>query len=91
MFASGTIELGHQQTHVLPLAAVTVRDGFSYVFVLGNDNKVTQRQVKVGRFFNDGVEIVDGVAASDSIVAQGAGFLRDGDQVRVTGGQLAKN
>jgi RND family efflux transporter MFP subunit len=91
MFASGTIELGHQQTNVLPLAAVTVRDGFSYVFVLGNDNKVTQRHVKVGRFFSDGVEIVDGVAASESIVAQGAGFLRDGDQVRVTGGQLAKN
>jgi RND family efflux transporter MFP subunit len=91
MFASGTIELGHQQTHVLPLAAVTVRDGFSYVFVLGNNNKVVQRQVKVGRFFSDGIEIVEGIAANDAIIAQGAGFLRDGDQVRVAAGQLAKN
>jgi HlyD family secretion protein len=91
MFAAGTIELGRQQTRLLPLAAVTVRDGFSYVFVLGNDNKVAQRRVEVGRFFSDGVEITGGISSSEAIVAQGAGFLRDGDQVRVTASQLAKN
>ncbi len=90
MFASGTIELGREQTLTLPLAAVTVRDGFSYVFVMGADQKVAQRRVEVGRFFSDGVEIIGGVTTSESIVAQGAGFLRDGDQVRVTTGQLAK-
>jgi RND family efflux transporter MFP subunit len=91
MFASGSIELGKQQARLLPLAAVTVRDGFSYVFILGEDHKVTQRRVEVGRFFSDGVEIIGGIAPADPIVAQGAGFLRDGDQVRVTTGQLAKN
>jgi len=91
MFVTGSIELGRQQTTVLPLAAVSVRDGFSYVFVLGADNKVTQRRVDVGRFFSDGVEIVSGVTTSEKIVAQGAGFLRDGDQVRISTGQLAKN
>jgi RND family efflux transporter MFP subunit len=91
MFASGTIELGKQQTRLLPLSAVTVRDGFSYVFVLGSDNKVAQRRIEVGRFFSDGVEVLGGISANESIVAQGAGFLRDGDQVRVTAAQLAKN
>jgi hypothetical protein len=91
MFASGTIELGKQQTRLLPLSAVTVRDGFSYVFVLGSDNKVAQRRVEVGRFFSDGAEILGGISSHESIVAQGAGFLRDGDQVRVTAAQLAKN
>lgn len=90
MFATGSIELGSQQTRLLPLSAVTVRDGFSYVFVLGEDNKVAQRRVQVGRFFTDGVEIIDGIAAQDAVVAQGAGFLRDGDLVRVSGGQLAE-
>jgi len=90
MFATGSIELGKQQARLLPLAAVSVRDGFSYVFVVGSDNKVAQRRVDVGRFFADGVEIIDGVAADESVVAQGAGFLRDGDLVRVSGGQLAE-
>jgi HlyD family secretion protein len=91
MFSSGSIELGAQQTRLLPLAAVTMRDGFAYVFVLGADEKVTQRRVQVGRFFNDTVEILDGVTATDAIVARGAGFLRDGDQVRVAKGQVAKS
>jgi RND family efflux transporter MFP subunit len=91
MFSSGSIELGEQQTRLLPLAAVTMRDGFAYVFVLGADDKVAQRRVEVGRFFNDTVEILDGVTTTDAIVARGAGFLRDGDQVRVAKGQLAKS
>ena len=90
MFTSGTIELGKQQTRVLPLAAVTVRDGFSYVFVLGSDSKVAQRRVEVGRFFSDGVEILSGVSSNEAIVSQGAGFLRDGDLVRVATGKLAE-
>ncbi|MBC7982821.1 MAG: efflux RND transporter periplasmic adaptor subunit [Candidatus Obscuribacterales bacterium] len=90
MFSSGSIELGTQQTRLLPLAAVTMRDGFAYVFVVGPGDKVTQRRVQVGRFFNDNVEIVDGVSVTDAVVARGAGFLRDGDHVRVTVGQLAK-
>ncbi len=91
MFATGSIEVGQAPTRILPLAAVTVRDGFSYVFVLGSDNKVSQRRIQVGRFFADGVEVVDGVETADAVVAQGAGFLRDGDQVRVVRSQLASN
>jgi HlyD family secretion protein len=91
MFTTGSIELGRAPTRVLPIAAVSVRDGFSYVFVLGGDNKVTQRRVQMGRIFGDGVEILDGVASTDAVVAQGAGFLRDGDLVRVSTGNLAKN
>ncbi|HTE42507.1 MAG TPA: efflux RND transporter periplasmic adaptor subunit, partial [Steroidobacteraceae bacterium] len=91
MFASGNIELGKQQTRTLPLSAVTVRDGFSYVFVVTEGQKVAQRRVQSGRFFSDGVEILDGIGNEDAVVLQGAGFLRDGDQVRVSKSQLAKN
>jgi RND family efflux transporter MFP subunit len=91
MFAAGTIEIGKQRTRILPLAAVTVRDGFSYVFVLDAQQKVSQRRVEVGRFFDDGIEVIGGIAPNESVVAQGAGFLRDGNQVRVSNGQLAHN
>lgn len=89
MFTTGNIEVGKQRARILPLAAVTVRDGFSYVFVLDAQQKVAQRRVEVGRFFNDGIEIVGGIEPNDSVVSQGAGFLRDGNQVRVSNGQLA--
>jgi RND family efflux transporter MFP subunit len=91
MFATGSIEVGQAPTRILPLSAVTVRDGFSYIFVLGADNKVQQKRIQVGRFFADGVEVIDGLAPADTVVAQGAGFLHDGDLVRVSRGQLANN
>lgn len=91
MFVTGSIEIGRAATRILPLAAVTVRDGFSYIFVIGSDNKVTQKRIQVGRIFSDGIEVIDGIAPTDAVVAQGAGFLRDGDQVRVAHGQLANN
>jgi RND family efflux transporter MFP subunit len=91
MFVTGNVELGTQQTRTLPLSAVTVRDGFSYVFVIGNEQKIAQRRVQTGRIFNDSVEILDGIAVDERVVLQGAGFLRDGDLVRVSTGQLAKN
>jgi HlyD family secretion protein len=90
MFATGSIEVGRQRARVLPLAAVAVRDGFSYVFIVGADNKVAQRRVEVGRFFSDGVEILSGIEPTERIVAQGAGFLRDGDVVRLSADKLAK-
>lgn len=91
MFATGNIEIGKSPARILPLAAVTVRDGFSYIFVMGTDNKVTQKRIEVGRFFSDGVEVLDGIGPADAVVAQGAGFLRDGDQVRVVRSQVAAN
>jgi RND family efflux transporter MFP subunit len=91
MFATGSIEIGRAPVQVLPLSAVTVRDGFSYIFVIGKDDKVLQKRIEVGRFFNDGVEVLAGLAATETVVAQGAGFLHDGDVVRVSRDQLAHN
>jgi HlyD family secretion protein len=91
MFATGAIELGRAPTLTLPLAAVSVKDGFSYVFVLGKDNKVAQRRIQVGRLLGDGVEVIAGLETADAVVAHGAAFLRDGDQVRLAPGHLAKN
>ena len=60
-----------------------IRDGFSYVYRLGGDNRVAQMKVQTGRMAGDRVEITSGLAADARLVASGGGFLSDGDLVRV--------
>ena len=83
MFARGDFELGVGSGLTLPQAAVLLRDGFSYVFQVGADNKVRQLKVSVGRRVGDRVEITAGLDPAARVVASGGGFLADGDTVRV--------
>jgi HlyD family secretion protein len=62
---------------------VTLRDGLSYVFEVGSDNIVAQRQVKTGRIEDGRVEILDGLAPQARIAASGGAFLNQGDLVNV--------
>ena len=68
----------------LPQSAVLLRDGFSYVFEVGADNKVQQVKVGVGRRIGDRIE-VDRRARRRGARRRAAarGFLADGDLVRV--------
>ena len=59
------------------------RDGFSYVFIVGADQKVTQAKVGVGRRVGDRIEITGGLDAQARVVASGGSFLAEGDTVRV--------
>jgi RND family efflux transporter MFP subunit len=83
MFARGEFSLGSGQGLTVPQQAVVVRDGFSYVFRVNTDGRVSQLKVKTGRYLQDKVEIVDGVSMDAQLVVAGAGFLNDGDLVRV--------
>jgi RND family efflux transporter MFP subunit len=83
MFARGEFDLGATPAITLPQAAVVVRDGFSYVYRVNPDNRVSQVKVQTGRVVGDRIEIVNGLAADARVVAAGAGFLNDGDLVRV--------
>jgi HlyD family secretion protein len=83
MFARGEFELGRASALTLPQSAVLLRDGFSYVYSVGTDNKVTQTKVDVGRRTGDRIEITGGLQASARVVSSGVGFLADGDTVRV--------
>jgi multidrug efflux pump subunit AcrA (membrane-fusion protein) len=47
------------------------------------DNKVQQVKVSLGRRRGERVEITSGIEAGARAVATGAGFLSDGDTVRV--------
>ena len=84
MFARGEFTLGETTGLTVPQQALVVRDGFAYVFTIKPDSRVQQVKVETGQRFVDRVEIRAGVKPDTVIVAQGAGFLNDGDLVRVT-------
>jgi RND family efflux transporter MFP subunit len=86
MFAEGRLRTGDAEVIVLPRQSIVFRDGFPYVFVVGKDSKVAQRRVEVGPAQADVIEIRSGLAAGDRVVVRGAGFLGDGDLVKVVTG-----
>jgi hypothetical protein len=67
----------------VPQSAIVPRDGFNNVFLLRPDQKVAQLKVQVGRRLNDRIEITSALPDGAQVVVQGAGFLNDGDLVRV--------
>jgi RND family efflux transporter MFP subunit len=90
MFARGEFELGSSAALTVPQTAVVVRDGFSYVYRVGSDQRVAQLKVQTGRVLGDQVEIQSGVKADDKLVASGGSFLSDGDLVRVVNAATAQ-
>ena len=81
-FAQGRIQLGTRSGLVLPATAIVQRDGYSYVFTV-KDGVVSQQQVQLGAAMETRVEVVSGLDPATGVVAEGGGFLTDGDRVQV--------
>lgn len=83
MYLQGEFDLGKTPALVLPQRSVVMRDGYAYVYRLGKDSHVIQVKVATGRRDGEFVEISGGLSPDAQIVVSGAGFLNDGDLVRV--------
>ncbi|MBP8149618.1 MAG: efflux RND transporter periplasmic adaptor subunit [Limnohabitans sp.] len=83
MYAQGEIALGQSQALTVPQTALVVRDGFSYVYTVGTDQKVSQLKVQTGRQSAGRVEVTSGLKGDARVVASGGAFLNHGDTVRV--------
>lgn len=82
-FARGRFQIGSSQALTVPAQAIVVRDGHNYVFVIGADSKAGQRKVDTGRRAGDRVEVLQGLKADETVAVQGAGFLNEGDLVKI--------
>jgi hypothetical protein len=93
MFARGEFLLGSSQAITIPQQAVVVRDGFSYVFKLNPDQRVTQVKIQTGRRMqvngSEQIEVLSGINAGTQIAASGVGFLNDGDLVKLVASSAA--
>ncbi len=83
MFASGSFQLGDTRALLVPQTTLVLRDGFSYLYKVGDDDRVSRIKVQTGRQAGDQVEITSALDADTRLVATGAGFLNEGDRVRV--------
>jgi len=86
MFARGEFQLAQSPALTLPQSALVLREGFAYVFRLEGEDRVAQSKVELGRRLGERVEIVGGLDAAARVVESGAGFLADGDAVKVVEG-----
>ena len=86
MFARGEFALAQRPALTLPQTALVLREGFSYVFRLEGDSHVAQTKVTLGRRLGERVEIISGLEPQARVVENGAGFLADGDTVKVVAG-----
>jgi RND family efflux transporter MFP subunit len=83
MFARAEIRTEATPRIVLPQEAVVFRDGSAGAFVLDGE-QVRLRRLVTGARQDGSVEVLEGLAAGEQVVRGGAGFLADGDHVRVT-------
>jgi RND family efflux transporter MFP subunit len=65
-----------------PAAAIATRDGTNVAFVVA-DEKVSQRELRLGRTLGDDREVLDGLAGGDTVVLDPPQNLADGTRVRI--------
>lgn len=82
-FLQGRIDTGIGQGLAVPAAAVVQRDGHPNVFTVDAKGIAHRVRVRTGSVADGQVEVLEGVKAGDQVVEQGAGFLADGDSVRI--------
>jgi multidrug efflux pump subunit AcrA (membrane-fusion protein) len=86
MFAEGRLAVGRAEVSVVPRESVVFRDGYPFVFVLGEGDRVAQRRIETGAAEGDLLEVRSGLSPGDRVVVRGAGFLGDRDLVKVVDG-----
>lgn len=83
MFARGRFELGGTPAMTVSQSAVVMRDGFKYLYVVGDDLHVAQLKIQTGRLYQDRFEVLEGLPPDARVVTRGASFLNHGDLVRI--------
>jgi membrane fusion protein (multidrug efflux system) len=92
MFGRIRVDLGVRPDSILiPERAVAELQGKSFVWVIGQDNKATQRAVKVGGQVGESLLIQEGLKPSERIVVEGVQKVREGGLVQaMTAAQIAQ-
>lgn len=82
-FLEGRIDTGRARVLTVPASAVVLRDGFPSVFSVDDAGVVQQHRIRTGARDNGFIAVEDGLPRGVQVVVEGAGFLADGDRVRV--------
>lgn len=80
-FASVEIKSGEMLAPVLPESAVQTGRNGSFVYIVGKNNKVQQRPVKLGPVTANGLIIEQGLDGSERVVLYAGGFLNPDETI----------
>ena len=81
-FASAEIKSGTVVAPMLPESAILSDNKGSYVYVVGPNNKVQRRDIKLGLVTDQGIAVVSGLDGSERIVLRAGGFLSQGETIK---------
>ena len=77
------------QALVLPSAAIQFGSNGTFAYVVGADNKIQVRSLKLGPDDGSTTVVTEGLAAGDRVVTEGTDRLREGAEVEVVTGASA--
>lgn len=81
-FADARLVAGSAEAPLLPESAVQSGPEGNFVLVVGKDNKIERKPVKVGTVSDDGVSIASGLTGNERVVVLAGAFLNVGDTVK---------
>lgn len=81
-FASAEIRAGAMSAPLLPESAVLTDDQGNYVYIIGPNDTVVRRAVRVGNVTDAGVAIAEGLNGNERVIESAGAFLTPGERVR---------
>jgi membrane fusion protein (multidrug efflux system) len=85
MLMTVSLALNAKKALVVPERAVIAAQGIQYAFTVDGENKVTRKEVTLGRRRGGIVEIVSGLEEGEQVVSDGTFRMRPGITVRIEG------
>ena len=81
--ARGEILVASAQALAIPESSVLARDGYAFVYTLGPDKVARLTRIETGARQQGLVEVSAGLRPETRVIGTGAGFVKDGDLVRI--------
>jgi HlyD family secretion protein len=81
-FAAVEIRAGTTTAPLLPESAVLTDDAGTYVMIVGPNNTVQRRPVRVGTVTDRGVVVAQGLSGNERVVESAGAFLNPGERIR---------
>lgn len=83
MFLTVTLLKDDVVALMVPEEAIVPERSQQFVFVVGDDNRVTRQEVRTGRRRPGEVEVLDGLEAGSLVITEGTVKVRPGQEVRL--------
>ncbi len=81
-FAAAEIRAGSTTAPLLPESAVLTDDAGTYVMIVGPNDTVVRRGVRIGAVSDRGVVVAEGLNGTEQVIERAGAFLNPGERVR---------